>query len=107
MTLMLMCTIVANAADFQLDGICYNILSGEDRTVEVTFIGDNYSTFFGEYTGVVTIPDSVVYNGATYHVIAIGEGAFGSCSGLSAVEIPASVTSIGKNAFYGVPGYSR
>lgn len=79
MALMLMCTIMANAADFQLGGICYNIISDEDKVVEVTFIGDGYSTFFGEYTGVVTIPDSVVYNGVTYCVTDIGEGAFDSC----------------------------
>ena len=81
--LLLMFTIVANAADFQSGGICYNILSEEEKSVEVTYIGDGYSTFYGEYKGVLTIPDSVVYNGATYYVTGIGEGAFWGCSDLT------------------------
>ena len=54
--LLLVCAMVAGSADFQVGGICYNILSQEERTVEVTLIGDGYSTFHGEYTGNMNIP---------------------------------------------------
>ncbi|MBR3854529.1 MAG: leucine-rich repeat domain-containing protein, partial [Bacteroidaceae bacterium] len=50
--LLLLCCTAASAADFEVDGIYYNILSSEDKTVMVTS-GSN------EYTGAVTIPASV------------------------------------------------
>ena len=37
-------------------------------------------------------------------VTSIGRSAFSGCSGLTSVEIPASVTSIGEHAFYGCSG---
>ena len=52
------------------------------------------------YTGVVNIPSSVVYNGITYNVTAIGQTAFSACSSLTSVTIPNGVTSIGYEAFY-------
>ncbi len=90
--LLLLCCTVAGAADFDVDGIYYNILSSEDKTVEVTS-GSN------EYSGAVTIPASVTYNSITYSVTSIGEWAFANCTGLTSIEIPSSVTSIGYHAF--------
>ncbi len=49
--------------------------------------------------GDVVIPSSVEYNGTTYSVTSIGDGAFLDCSGLTSVTIPNSVTSIGNWAF--------
>lgn len=83
----------ASAYDFYLNGFYYNIK--ENNTVEVT-----YKEVAGTdtYTGVINIPQSVVYDGITYQVTAIGRGAF-SLSTLTEVNIPNSVTSIGYNAF--------
>ena len=39
-------------------------------------------------------------------VTSIGRGAFKGCSGLTSVEIPESVTSIGRGAFRGCSGLS-
>lgn len=89
--LLLLCCTVAGAADFKVDGIYYNILSEEDKTVEVT-------SGYG-YTGAVIIPASVTYNSITYSVTSIGESAFGACYGLTSIEIPEGVTSIGRRAF--------
>ena len=50
--------------------------------------------------GDVVIPSSLEYNGTTYSVTSIGNGAFRECSGLTSVSIPNSVTSIGNSAFY-------
>ena len=53
----------------------------------------------GKYSGNIVIPTSVVYNSNTYTVIGIGERAFDSCSGLTAITIPNGITQIGDFAF--------
>ena len=90
---MLLCSVVASAYDFQVDSIYYNVTSETDLTVEVTS-GEN------GYSGEVVIPETVSYNEKTYNVTSIGDGAFGSCRGLTSIVIPNSVTSIGDGAFY-------
>ena len=81
----------ANAQDFVVDGIFYNILSMDDKTVEVT---NNPN----DYEGDITIPSEVTYDGNIYTVTAIGDYAFSVCYALTSVEMP-SVTAIGNNAF--------
>ena len=93
--LLLICTTVASAYNFEVDGICYNIIDATSKTVEVTY----YSTYSNKYSGSVVIPENVVYKGVEYSVTSIGGSAFEGCSSLSSIEIPNSVTSIGKYAF--------
>ena len=81
----------ASAQDFMVDGICYNILSEDDMTVEVT-----ESPY--DYAGDVVIPAEVTYDGGTYSVTAIGDYAFNDCDALTSVSMP-SVTAIGDWAF--------
>ena len=95
----LLCNISANAHDFEVDGIYYNITSEEDLTVAVTFKGENIYDFSDRYTGSVNIPKTVTHNSIIYNVTSIGESAFYNCSGLTSVIIPNSVTSIGNSAF--------
>ena len=59
---------------------------------------------YNNVSGAVVIPDSIVYNGNTYIITGIGQGAFNYCSGLTSVTIPNSVTSIGNNAFQSCSG---
>ncbi|MBR5748425.1 MAG: leucine-rich repeat protein [Prevotella sp.] len=54
--------------------------------------------------GDITIEESVVIDGKTYDVTTIADGAFQGCTGLTSVEIPASITKIGENAFDGCSG---
>ena len=89
----------AFAHDFKVDGIYYNILSEDDKTVKVTYKGSYYSSYSNEYSNSVVIPTSVTYNSKTYSVTSIGNSAFSDCSGLTSVTIPNSVTSIGNYAF--------
>ena len=81
----------ASAQDFEVDGICYNILSEDDRTVMVT------ESPYG-YSGDVVIPAEVSYDGGTYRVTTIGDYAFSDCYALTSVDMP-SVTTIGDVAF--------
>lgn len=89
----------AFAHDFEVDGIYYNYLYNEDKTVAVTFQGDNYDSYSDEYSGNVVIPASVTYNGTTYSVTSIGKDAFHECGTLMRIEFPSSITSIGSCAF--------
>ena len=100
-----MSCIGARAHDFVVDGIYYNITSSSvPYTVAVAYKGTYYSQYSGEYSGAITIPESVTYNGVTYSVTSIGSSVFSECSGLTSVTIPNSVTSIGAYAFRGCSG---
>ena len=77
--------------DFVKNGITYIILSDESVAI---CQNPNY-----KYSGDLIIPDTVRFSGKTYHVTAINEKAFASCTGLKSVVIPSSITSIGSNAF--------
>ena len=84
---------------FEVDGIYYQITSStKPYTVAVSYNGlwDAYSN---KYTGKVTIPKTVPYNGKVYNVTSIGYAAFADSNDLTSVIIPNSVTSIGVGAF--------
>ena len=90
---------IVYASDTQVDGIWYDFDSST-KTASVTYRGSSYNSYYGEYSGSVTIPETVTYNGTTYSVTSIGEDAFYKCSSLTSVTIPNSVTSIGELAFF-------
>ena len=78
------------------DTFYFNITSSTaPYTVEVA----SFNNTSGSYSGNVTIPSSVTYNGITYSVTGIGNWAFFYCNNLTSVTIPNSVTSIGPSVF--------
>lgn len=87
------CTMGAWAYDFEANGIYYGITSTADKTVEVV-VGD------AQYSGDVTIPATVAYDGITYRVTSIGKHAFYDCSNLASIVISEGVTSIRDYAFF-------
>lgn len=86
------------AHDFEVDGIYYNYLEGNN--VEVTYEGNDSFEYDNEYSDAITIPSTVTYNGNTYSVTSIGDDAFSGCSSLTNITIPNTITSIGEYAFY-------
>ena len=86
---------LAQAHDFAVGGVYYNITSSNE--VAVTYKGD--SPYSGGYSGNVTIPRMVSYNGTSYNVTSIGEMAFVFCEYLQKVTVGSMVTSIGESAF--------
>ncbi len=92
MLLMLSATLTANAAAVEINGIYYKLNSS--GTAETT-IPDDPSI----YQGDIVIPQTVVYNGSTYTVTAIGDGSFQGCVNIQSVTIPGTVKTIGRNAF--------
>lgn len=100
----LLCSMSVSAHDFEVEGIYYDITSSTDKTVAVTYRGSSYNSYSNEYTGAVTIPESVTYKGNTYSVTSIRYEAFRGCSSLTSVVIPNSVTSIGFSAFQDCSG---
>lgn len=87
--IVLLCSISANAYDFEVDGIKYNILSRSELTCEVTGNG---------YSGDFVIPATVTSGTCTYNVVRIGYNAFAGDQ-ITSVVIPEGVTNIAERAF--------
>lgn len=81
------------AQDFKIDGIYYEFNRGGGVTVTLS---DNSSE---KYSGSITIPESVSYEGTTYPVNEIGTSAFANCVELTSINIPTSVDYISAFAF--------
>jgi len=109
LTTLLLFAVTSFAHDFEVDGIYYEITSSSSNppTVRVSCKGGYYKTYDNEYTGNVTIPETVTYNGKIYSVTSIGEAAFRDCSSLTSICIPNSVTYIGYKAFGGCYSFTK
>ena len=81
--------------DFSYNSIYYVIL--DNNSVAVTYKNANYNS----YSGSISIPSTVSYNGKTYNVISIGDYAFYNCESLTKLSIPNTITSIGVYAVSG------
>ena len=98
-----------NAMAYDFSAVCstgqtlyYTITSAENKTVSIVpqYPNPNFYDIFP--TGVLTIPDNVIFNTIHYQVTSIGENAFYSCNKLiGSLTIPGSVTSIDSGAFSG------
>lgn len=98
-----------NSNQFMVDGIIYEKISGTDN-VKVTYDPDKanhdqYGQPIGNtYSGIVTVPKTIAYNGITYSVTEVGDFAFAGGPGLTEVNLPETVTRIGIAGFYGNEG---
>lgn len=81
------------AADFSHEGISYNLLS--DGKIEVCAAEEG-----SVYTGTISIPRMVQYNGEHRLVAGIGRHAFARCEDLESVALPEGLAYIDDYAFY-------
>ena len=72
-TIMMLLPMMVMAYDFEVDGIFYNIISIEEKTVEVT-----YSTDLNYQQNYIVIPAEVTWNNYAFSVKGIGRSAFDS-----------------------------
>ena len=79
------------AYDCEVDGIYYSRISATEVEVTNKVFSDQN---FAAYTGSITIPASVTYNGKTFNVVSIGDYAFRDCSSITSVTIPTSVRAV-------------
>ena len=93
-----------SAHDFVVDGICYNITSEEEKTVEVTYNEDEkYAIKRKFYKDVVFVPEKVTFDSKEYTVTAIGERAFTDHEELLSVVMPNTLIVIKDCAFVRCP----
>ena len=84
------------AYDYEEDYFYYDI----DSIAKTATIVD-YDDSEQNVLGVVTCQRQIIYNGAIYTVVAIGNNAFDNCDKIQSITISRTITSIGKRAFYG------
>lgn len=125
--LLLMCLMVclSSSSLFAIDGgvvFTVNGLNYEKASSEAAQNTNDVRVRFGSYSGAITIPATVTYNGQTCNVVEIGYScfencnltsisigsnvryinncAFSKCSITNGITIPSNVTTIDYNAFY-------
>ena len=81
--------------------IYYNWSNEEKTELAVSYRGMSESSYSNEYSGIVVIPETVVYEGNTYRVTSIGDYAFWECKSLTSVTIHNGISYIGELAFGG------
>ena len=86
-----MCSLASLADEVEIDGIKYDVIKkGKVATVIES----------SSYSGVINIPETIVYDGVECKVTGIAEYAFSNRYKLEAISIPNNVITIGQNAFY-------
>ena len=93
--------------DFEVDGICYEIVDDISKIVKVTYKGNDREAYEDEYSGEVVIPRELTYRGRNYTVTEIGDYAFSGCGKMTSISIPESVWCVGNGAFEGCDGLSE
>ena len=91
--------------DFEVDGVYYRYAE-DGQSVAVTYRNTSYNRTFvniysygAGYSGDVVVPEQVTWQDVTYPVTAVDQYAFVHCDGMTSVQLPSTIRSIGRNAF--------
>ena len=90
-------SILAIGADIIYKGIYYNI-NHKSQTLKVVGVSDM------NISGELTIPDTIKYAGVKYPVNEILDQSFKDCKYIEFIQLPKTITIIGKGAFEGCLG---
>ncbi len=95
--------------DIAFDGLFYKIINEESLEVEVCRELEEPKTEGGSLYehnpgGDIHIPAEISADGETYHVVRIGDSAFGACFQITSISIPASVREMGELPFLSLSG---
>ena len=98
--------------DFQEGKLFYKITDATKQYVQVTTELDELleatgTLYNSPIKGDVAIPANVNYQGKQYSVTSIGDNAFGGCTQVTSVSMPASITSLGEQVFLSCTGLKR
>lgn len=70
---------------------------GEEPGTALVVYDDSYASF----SGILTIPQTILIEGVSYTVVGIDDMAFMGCAKLTSVTFPSTLKTIGEGAFYG------
>jgi len=77
----------------------YYLLNENDHSATLTYRGTSYSDYSGEYSGNITIPKTITFEGIEYQVTGINSSTFSGCNNISSItmesETPISMYSSG------------
>ncbi len=90
---------IAHGEDFIHEGIAYSFYTDREGSAFVTFPEDEESTAV-DYSGEISIPQSILLDDKEIKVEGIGENAFKGRTMLTKVILPPSITEISNSAFY-------
>lgn len=95
---------------FSLSATTFSKKSASGHTIFYQTIGSSgevyviQSSTYSNFSGTVTIPSSVYYDGTTYYVTRIANNAFKDCSGVTEFNLPNSIEQMNQNSFAGCTG---
>jgi len=90
-------TFTSDTTDTTPVTVTYKITSLDPATVQV---GNDVVSIANTTVGTITIPSTVSYDGVTYTVTSLGNGAFVMCTKLTGVSLPSTLVTIKDSAFY-------
>lgn len=84
------------------DGVTiYYVWTNNYTEVGVSFRGNKMTSYENEYSGSVVIPETIKYDGNSYNVTSIEDGAFYKCNGLTSISLPNTIKEIYRYSFEG------
>ncbi|MBQ9576851.1 MAG: leucine-rich repeat protein, partial [Muribaculaceae bacterium] len=92
--------ISVKAYDMFVNGLYFNITGNEAAVTYIDYNSNYGHNYYSQYSGHVTIPDKVTYNGLNYTVTVIGPYAFENCKNMTSVALPNTITTISNSAFH-------